>query len=107
MHFFGLKERFFGGHKTGFIARSLEQWAGHPDYEPQLANMKAWVAYGDTRAPQADPVAEMIYKAATDASDRLRYPVKGGVLRAIHAILPRCNLARARRRRVEQRAAKI
>jgi len=31
------------------------------------------VADADARAPEASPVAEMIYTAATDASDRLRY----------------------------------
>jgi len=74
--------------KTAFIQRSLQQWVGHPSYEPQVSNMKAWVADADARAPQASPVAEMIFKAATDASDRLRYPVRGGLLLAIHALLP-------------------
>src|SRR6185295_639807 len=52
--------------KTAFIERSLRQWVGHPSYEPQVSNVKAWVAYGDARAPEASPVAEMIFKAATD-----------------------------------------
>jgi hypothetical protein len=30
----------------------------------------------------------MIYTAATDASDRLRYPVRGGLMLAVHALLP-------------------
>jgi short-subunit dehydrogenase len=74
--------------KTGFIDRALQQWAAHSAYEPQLGNMKAWVAYGDAHAPDASPVAEMIFKAATDSSDRLRYPVNGRLMRAIHALLP-------------------
>jgi NAD(P)-dependent dehydrogenase (short-subunit alcohol dehydrogenase family) len=74
--------------KTSFIERSLERWAGHASYEPQMSNMKAWVADADARAPEASPVAEMILKAATDASDRLRYPVRGGLMLAIHAVLP-------------------
>ena len=37
---------------------------------------------------RASPVAEMIFKVATDSSDRLRYPVKGRLMRAIDALLP-------------------
>ena len=74
--------------RTGFIDRALQQWATHPDYEPQVSNMKGWVACGEAKAPDAGPVAEMIFRAATDGSDRLRYPVRGGLIRAIHALLP-------------------
>lgn len=74
--------------KTAFIARALEGWTTHAAYEPQLSHMKAWVAYGDRTAPDAAPVAEMIFKAAIDTSDRLRYPVHGKLMRAIHALLP-------------------
>jgi len=73
--------------KTGFIGRSL-QWATHPAYAAQVENMKLWVAYGEERATAADPVAEVIFKAATDGSDRLRYPVKGAMMLAMHALLP-------------------
>ena len=74
--------------KTAFIERALEQWATHGDYEPQVSHVKAWVAHSDARAPQADPVAEMIFTAATDASDRLRHPVHGRLMRAVHTLLP-------------------
>jgi short-subunit dehydrogenase len=70
--------------KTGFIGRSLRHWADDPNYEPQAGNMKAWVA----RARGASPVAEMILEAAADTSDRLRYPVHGRVMLAVHALLP-------------------
>jgi len=73
--------------KTRFIERSL-QWASHTAYEPQLGNMRAWVEYTDRRAPGAEPVAEAIYRAATDRSARLRYPVKGRMLLTLHALLP-------------------
>ncbi|HLG54220.1 MAG TPA: SDR family oxidoreductase [Vicinamibacterales bacterium] len=73
--------------KTRFIDRSL-QWATHEAYEPQTSNMRAWVEHSDRRAPSAEPVAEAIYRAATDRSARLRYPVKGRVLLAMHAMLP-------------------
>jgi NAD(P)-dependent dehydrogenase (short-subunit alcohol dehydrogenase family) len=74
--------------KTGFIARALPQWAAHPDYEPQASNMKAWVAHADAHAPAPDRVVAMIFKAATDTSDRLRYPVSGRLMLAIHALMP-------------------
>jgi NAD(P)-dependent dehydrogenase (short-subunit alcohol dehydrogenase family) len=73
--------------KTGFIGRSL-QWTTHAAYEPQADNMKAWMFHADHAAPGADQVAEMIFRAATDTSDRLRYPVRGRLLRAAHALLP-------------------
>jgi NAD(P)-dependent dehydrogenase (short-subunit alcohol dehydrogenase family) len=74
--------------KTGFIGRSLQHWADDPNYEPQAGNMKAWVAHADARARDASPVAEMILEAATDTSDRLRYPVHGRLMLAVHALLP-------------------
>jgi NAD(P)-dependent dehydrogenase (short-subunit alcohol dehydrogenase family) len=73
--------------KTRFIERSL-QWASHAAYEPQAGNMRAWVEYTDRRAPSAEPVAEAIYQAASDRSARLRYPVKGRLMLAMHALLP-------------------
>jgi short-subunit dehydrogenase len=73
--------------KTRFIERSL-QWASHAAYEPQAGNMRAWVEHGDRRAPSAEPVAEAIYRAATDGSTRLRYPVKGRLTLVLHAVLP-------------------
>jgi NAD(P)-dependent dehydrogenase (short-subunit alcohol dehydrogenase family) len=74
--------------KTGFIARALPLWATHADYEPQAGNMKAWVAHADAHAPAPDPVVAMIFKAATDTSDRLRYPVSGRLMLAVHALMP-------------------
>lgn len=73
--------------KTRFIERSV-QWASHAAYEPQAGNMRAWVEHLDRRAPSAEPVAEAIYRAAIDRSNRLRYPVNGRVMLALHAMLP-------------------
>jgi short-subunit dehydrogenase len=73
--------------KSDFISRSMT-WATHAAYEPQVGNMKAWVVQSASKAPPADPVGAMIFKAATDRSDRLRYPVSGGVMLAVHALLP-------------------
>src|SRR5262245_44833203 len=76
-----------GHFKTDFIARSLK-WALHEAYEPHVGNMRAWIDHGDRRAPSAEPVAEAIYRAATDRSSRLRYPVHGRLMLAMHALLP-------------------
>ena len=38
------------------------------NYQPQADNVKAWVLNADAKAPRADPVAEVVFKAATDAS---------------------------------------
>jgi hypothetical protein len=73
--------------KTDFIARS-PQWAMHRAYEPQLGNLMAWVSHSDQNAPSPEPVAETIFKAATDPSERLRYPVKGRLFLVLRAILP-------------------
>ena len=76
------------GHvRTDFVTRSL-QWAEQSDYEPQLGNWVAQVARADQRAPGCERVAKMIFKAATDHSDRLRYPVHGRLLLAMRAMLP-------------------
>jgi NAD(P)-dependent dehydrogenase (short-subunit alcohol dehydrogenase family) len=73
--------------KTAFVNRGMRH-ATHEAYEPHAGNMWAWVLERDRRAPTAEPVAEMIYAAATDPSSRLRYPVRGGVALALHAIVP-------------------
>ncbi len=73
--------------RTRFIAESL-RWASHPAYEPQAGNMRAWAEHADRRAPGAEPVALAIYRAATDRSSRLRYPVAGRAMLALHALLP-------------------
>jgi NAD(P)-dependent dehydrogenase (short-subunit alcohol dehydrogenase family) len=95
--------------KTGFVTRSL-RCARHGAYEPQMSNMMAMMAYGDERAPTPEPVADAIFKAATDASGRLRYPVKGGLVRLVHALLPdalwRAMLSAGRNRRPPARGSK-
>lgn len=75
------------GHvKTGFI-RSLT-WTTHSAYEPHLSNWRVQVAQSDARAPGCEGVARAIFKAATDQSWRLRYPVQTGPILALHAALP-------------------
>jgi short-subunit dehydrogenase len=73
--------------KTGFVERSIQRTT-HSAYEPQASNMNAWVIHSDNTAPNAEPVADAIFRAATDPSDRLRYPVRGRLMLAAHALLP-------------------
>ena len=76
-----------GHFKSDFLTRNL-QWSEHSAYEPQLSNMKAWVAQSSNGAPDPDEVAKVIYKAATDHSGRLRYLANARLLLAMHAFLP-------------------
>lgn len=73
--------------KTGFIGRSLVV-AGHPAYAAELDNYMAWVRQEDQHAPDPRPVAEAVYRAATDGSARLRYTVNGGLILALGRLLP-------------------
>lgn len=68
-----------GHFKTGFIARGLE-WSRHSAYEPQLSNLIGWIGKSEQRAKDPGIVAETIFDAANDLSDRLRYPVGAGLL---------------------------
>lgn len=72
--------------KTGFVMRS--QWVKHSAYEPYLNYVLNHVSEADRRAPSCEPVAEAIFRAATDGSNRLRYPVHGTLFRLCHATMP-------------------
>lgn len=73
--------------KTGFVSRSL-QVAHHPEYDHNLDNYMEWVRKEDLKAPEPSPVARAILQAATDPSQRLRYPVKGRFILALVSLLP-------------------
>jgi NAD(P)-dependent dehydrogenase (short-subunit alcohol dehydrogenase family) len=72
--------------KTGFFERL--QPVSHPAYRDSFENFMAWVRKEEAKAPSAEPVAEAIYRAATDNSSRLRYPVGGALIRVLHKALP-------------------
>jgi NAD(P)-dependent dehydrogenase (short-subunit alcohol dehydrogenase family) len=76
-----------GHFKTDFIARSLEV-VRHDAYRTSLDNWMAWVEHADAEAPDAEPVAAAVFRAATDRSARLRYPVQSGFFLALHALVP-------------------
>jgi NAD(P)-dependent dehydrogenase (short-subunit alcohol dehydrogenase family) len=73
--------------KTGFIGRALQR-SDHAAYREHFENYMLWVHKEDEHAPGPEPVAEVIYRAATDNSARLRYSVKGGLVLALSRILP-------------------
>jgi len=73
--------------KTGFIGRALQR-SDHAAYREQFENYMLWVNKEDEHAPGPGPVAEAIFRAATDTSARLRYPVKGGLVLVLSKILP-------------------
>ncbi len=81
-----------GAIKTDFYTRSAD-WARRedlPDYDALVALVRPNMAKaGATGAPPAQ-VAEIIYRAATDGRDRLRYPGGGnaGFLLLLRKLLP-------------------
>lgn len=77
-----------GQFKTGFLERSM-QGRPHPAYDRAFENFMGSVRKEDAKAPEPQPVAEAIFRAANDRSPRLRYPVGGTWIRALHALLPR------------------
>jgi NAD(P)-dependent dehydrogenase (short-subunit alcohol dehydrogenase family) len=73
--------------KTDFINKSL-QLAAHQEYETQFNNYMQWVYLEDRTSPTAEPVAQVILKAAEDGSSRFRYLVNGAVMLALIRLLP-------------------
>jgi NADP-dependent 3-hydroxy acid dehydrogenase YdfG len=73
--------------KTDFMERSLER-TSHPAYAAAFDNFMGWVLKEDANASSPEPVAEAIYRAATDQSERLRYPVGGKVILALTSLFP-------------------
>lgn len=76
-----------GGIRTNFMTRGLE-WAEHPAYSPQLEEFRAMSARMQDGLPGPERVAEVIYRAATDGSERLRYRAAAGPYPWLHALLP-------------------
>ncbi|KAF3884343.1 MULTISPECIES: SDR family oxidoreductase [Nostocales] len=75
-----------GGIKTDFSSRSLE-FIKHPAYEPQQGNYEALLK--DNRSwAQPEEVAKVIYRAATDGTDKLRYLAKPGPFFQLYKLMP-------------------
>ena len=75
-----------GHFKSDFLTRGLE-WANHSAYERPLSNLKGWIGKYIQRAKEPSVVAEAIFDAVNDPTDRLRYGVGAGLL-TMRAILP-------------------
>lgn len=76
-----------GGIKTDFITRS-QQWADHPAYQPELSNMMKMTVNLNDNLPGPRGVAKVIYQAATDRTERLRYAAQPGPYLLMHKLLP-------------------
>lgn len=77
----GIKTVSPGGIKTDFISRSLDM-SSHPVYEKWIQHMFANISERDFSP--AEQIAEVVYEAATDGKDQLRY-VAGEDAKALYA----------------------
>lgn len=76
-----------GGIRTNFITHGT-QWASHAAYEPQVSAFKDMSLRLNDRLPGPEKVAEVVFRAATDPSDRLRYRAAAGPYPLMRALLP-------------------
>ena len=84
---FGIKVKVIepGAIKTDFGGRSLDAWdvSRVPAYAPFMDKVKAARARYTKNSSPPEAVAEVIYRAATDPSDRLRYSAGADARRLI------------------------
>lgn len=76
-----------GGIKTKFN----QVFAQHDAYHPNLRAVEALVERSekpDSSLPGPRSVAEMVFKAATDKTKRLRYPVETQGASLLHRVMP-------------------
>lgn len=66
----GIKTVAPGGIVTDFISRSLES-SSHPDYD--AASQKLFGLFDESTFSTAEQIAEVVYEAATDGKDQVRY----------------------------------
>jgi len=76
-----------GGIKTDFISRS-QQWAKHPAYEPELGKIVEMTTRLNENLPAPETIAAVIYKAASDRTNKLRYPAEPGPYLLMRRLLP-------------------
>lgn len=75
-----------GGIKTNFITR--QEWANHPAYEPEVNNMIEMTTNLNNNLPGSEGVAKVIYRAAIDRTERLRYTAQPGPYLLMHKVMP-------------------
>ncbi len=84
---FGIKVKVIepGAIATDFGGRSQDAWdiSRLADYAPFMDKVKAARARYTQRSSSPELVAEVIYRAATDTSDRMRYPAGSDARRLI------------------------
>lgn len=84
---FGIKVKVIepGAIRTDFGGRSLDVWdvSRVPDYAPFMDKVKAARARYIQNSSSPELVAEVIHRAATDPSDRMRYPAGADARRFI------------------------
>jgi len=73
-----------GGIRTQFKTK----WHSHPAYERVVEKLRRSEERAMQRAPAPEIVAGTILRAATDESNRLRYPVAANPFLLLHRILP-------------------
>jgi short-subunit dehydrogenase len=84
---FGVRVKLIeaGGVRTSFS----HEWSVSPDYEPTSSKVRARMKAGAQKAAGPEGVAAVIYQAATDSAQRLRYPANGaGQLLRLRRLLP-------------------
>jgi NAD(P)-dependent dehydrogenase (short-subunit alcohol dehydrogenase family) len=77
----GIKTISPGGIKTDFIGRSLDN-SSHPAYEKWV--QKLFAGFSEDNFTPAEQIAAVVYEAATDGKDKLRY-VAGEDAKALYA----------------------
>lgn len=82
----GIKTIEPGGMKTDFFTRSLDT-ARHPAYDAQVESVMSVITDPKQMATYSSPeqIAEVVYEAATDGKDQLRY-VAGADAKATYAM---------------------
>lgn len=76
-----------GGIKTNFIHKGT-RWDLHPAYEPETSKFKAMADRMNDNLPGPEATARVVYSAATDRGDRLRYLASAGPYPLLNGALP-------------------
>ena len=89
--------------KTNFLGGSTD-WARQTAYAADMKKFRTMSDQLNIGSPTPDIVAKTIFRAATDGSNRLRYPVASGPIPWMHRILPDAVWRRLLRLELERRS---